>query len=180
MKHRALHLLDRLVFVILLTLLVALGLGVRSIHAQPAATAPITQAADAGTFAAIVTPAATTTTQNPDTTPAANPAADTSATAAGTTQADKPARQLPPAAADAITALLTSYPKLALALSIYATLAGLYQVLIAFAHKRAAETSDISDDQWIASLEAKTWFKVLDRIFYFGGYLGAWSGGKKL
>ena len=66
------------------------------------------------------------------------------------------------------------------ALSIFGTVSMAYQALIAFAHKRAAETADPADDAWIASLETKAWFRVLDRIFYWGGYLGAKLGGKKL
>lgn len=66
------------------------------------------------------------------------------------------------------------------ALSIFATVSLAYQALIAFAHKRAAETADLDDDKWIASLEAKAWFRILDKIFYWGGYLGAKIGGKKL
>lgn len=66
------------------------------------------------------------------------------------------------------------------ALSIFGTVSMAYQALIAFAHKRAAETADLADDQWLASLDKKAWFRVLDRIFYWGGYLGAKLGGKKL
>lgn len=66
------------------------------------------------------------------------------------------------------------------ALSIYATVSLAYQALIAWAHKRAAETADVADNQWIASLEAKAWFRILDRFFYWGGYLGSRMGGKKL
>lgn len=65
-------------------------------------------------------------------------------------------------------------------LSIFATVSIAYQGLIAFAHKRAAETADVADDKWIASLEAQTWFRILDKVFYWGGYLGAKFGGKKL
>lgn len=66
------------------------------------------------------------------------------------------------------------------ALSIFATVSIAYQSLIAFAHKRAAETVDLKDDQWLASLDAKPWFRILDRVFYWGGYLGSRLGGKKL
>lgn len=128
------------------------GFAVTIANAQNFAPAPIALAADDGLNAALATPA-----------PAVSPA---------------PA--LTPAQADTLTSLLTAHPRLAAALSIYATLAGLYQLLIAFAHKRAAETTSVTDDQWLASLEAKTWFRVLDRIFYWGGYLGSWSGGRKL
>jgi hypothetical protein len=104
------------------------------------------------------------------------------------------AESVPPAAAAAstgnltapddlntqLTSLLTAHPRVAAALALFATLSGLYQVLIAFAHKRAAESTSPADDKWIADLEAKRWFRVLDRVFYWGGYLGAWGGGKKL
>ena len=66
------------------------------------------------------------------------------------------------------------------ALSIFGTVSIGYQALIAWAHQRAAATTDDSDDKWIAALEAKAWFRVLDKIFYWGGYLGAKLGGKKL
>jgi len=66
------------------------------------------------------------------------------------------------------------------ALSIFATVSLAYQALIAFAHKRAAETADLADDKWIASLEAQAWFRILDKVFYWGGYLGAKVGNRKL
>ncbi len=66
------------------------------------------------------------------------------------------------------------------ALSIFGAVSIGYQAVIAWAHKRAAETADPADDQWIASLEAKAWFRILDKIFYWGGYLGTKAGGRKL
>jgi cytochrome c-type biogenesis protein CcmH/NrfG len=66
------------------------------------------------------------------------------------------------------------------ALSIFGTVSIGYQALIAWAHQRAAATADPKDDQWIAELETKAWFRILDRVFYWGGYLGAKLGGKKL
>ena len=79
-----------------------------------------------------------------------------------------------------ITAASAKFPWLISALSVFAVVANVYQALITYAHKRAAETADLKDDHWIASLEAKWWFRVLDRIFYWGGYAGARFGGKKL
>lgn len=84
-----------------------------------------------------------------------------------------------PAAGDLLSTLgLPSW--VVTALSVFATVSIAYQALIAFAHKRAAETADVADDKWMASLESKTWFKILDKVFYWGGYLGAKVGGKKL
>lgn len=85
------------------------------------------------------------------------------------------------AAVTAIHAVATYIPSwLATALSIFGTVSIGYQALIAWAHKRAAETADTMDDNWLASLERKAWFRILDRIFYWGGYLGAKTGGRKL
>jgi hypothetical protein len=66
------------------------------------------------------------------------------------------------------------------ALSIFGAVSIAYQAVIAWAHERAAATADPADDQWIASLEKKAWFRILDRLFYWGGYVGAKLGGKKL
>ncbi len=66
------------------------------------------------------------------------------------------------------------------ALSIFGAVSIAYQAVIAWAHKRAAETADPADDQWLASLEAKPWFRILDRVFYWGGYAGSKLGGRKL
>ncbi|HSI08818.1 MAG TPA: hypothetical protein VK985_09505 [Rariglobus sp.] len=79
-----------------------------------------------------------------------------------------------------ITAASAKFPWIVSALSIFAVVANVYQAVITFAHKRAAETADLKDDHWIATLEAKWWFRILDRIFYWGGYAGARFGGKKL
>ena len=65
-------------------------------------------------------------------------------------------------------------------LTVFGALTVVYQALIAWAHQRAAATADDADDKWLASLEAKPWFRLLDRIFYWGGYLGAKLGGRKL
>lgn len=56
----------------------------------------------------------------------------------------------------------------------------IWQVLIVWLHKRAAETADDDDDKWVAALEEKAWFRWCDRFFYWGGYLGSRLGGKKL
>lgn len=66
------------------------------------------------------------------------------------------------------------------AVSIFGTFSLAAQGFIGWMHKRAAETASPDDDAWIAKAEASTWFKVIDRIIYFGGYLGSWFGGKKL
>ncbi|EIP96885.1 hypothetical protein OpiT1DRAFT_01312 [Opitutaceae bacterium TAV1] len=65
-------------------------------------------------------------------------------------------------------------------LTIYGTLSLAYQALIAWWHKRVAETADTADDQWTEKLTSATWFKILDKVFYFGGYIGSALGGKKL
>ena len=88
--------------------------------------------------------------------------------------------ELPAVVVEVINNLSVKFSWLPTALSIYASLALGWQVVIAFAHNWAAKTSDTKDDQWISKLEAFWWFRVLDRVFYFGGYFGAWKGGKKL
>lgn len=65
-------------------------------------------------------------------------------------------------------------------LSIYGTLSLLWQAVNAWWHKRIAETTTDDDNQWTDKLAKAWWFRVLDKAFYFGGYIGAWKGGKKL
>lgn len=87
----------------------------------------------------------------------------------------------PTVGGDLVDLLIAKAPGwVGVALSIFGGLSVAYQAVIAWAHKRAAETADPADDAWIASLEAKGWFRLLDRVFYWGGYLGARIGGKKL
>jgi len=104
---------------------------------------------------------------------AAAPAADAVAVTAAQPE-------LPAAAVGIIDTLVLKFPWLTTVLSIYATAAIGWQLIIAFAHNWAAKTSDVKDDQWIAKLEAFWWFRAADKFFYFGGYFGAWKGGKKL
>ncbi|AHF89516.1 hypothetical protein OPIT5_03765 [Opitutaceae bacterium TAV5] len=66
------------------------------------------------------------------------------------------------------------------ALTIYGTASLAYQALVAWWHKRVADTTETTDDDWTDKLESATWFKILDKIFYFGGYIGSALGGKKL
>lgn len=87
-----------------------------------------------------------------------------------------PAPEIP----SVVTTLLAEHAWLTTALAIFGALSVAYQAVLAWAHKRAAETADLDDDKWLASLEAKPWFKFLDRLFYWGGYLGAKFGGRKL
>ncbi len=82
--------------------------------------------------------------------------------------------------ADFAAGLLAQYSWASTALAIFGALTIVYQTLIAWAHQRAAATASDADDKWLASLEAKWWFRLLDRIFYWGGYLGAKLGGRKL
>lgn len=81
---------------------------------------------------------------------------------------------------DVVAGLLSQHTWASTALAIFGALSVVYNALITYAHQRAAATADLDDDKWIASLEEKRWFRILDRIFYFGGYLGAKLGGRKL
>lgn len=103
-------------------------------------------------------------------------AQDATSTPAAVTAAGVPTAEIP----SALVELLTKYSWASTALAVFGALSVVYQALIAWAHKRAAETTETEDDQWLASLEAKWWFRTLDRLFYWGGYLGAKLGGKKL
>jgi hypothetical protein len=110
----------------------------------------------------------------------AQAAADTATTAAAAGAASAQPTS-PTVGGDILAALSGLIPGwLVTTLSIFGTISIGYQALIAFAHQRAAATTDDADDKWIAALEAKAWFRVLDKIFYWGGYLGAKLGGKKL
>lgn len=96
-----------------------------------------------------------------------------------------PAVTTPPPEASAVSAILSAFSDkipgwLVTAVSIFGTFSLAAQAFIGWMHKRAAETSSPDDDAWIAKAEASTWFKIVDRIIYFGGYIGSWSGGKKL
>lgn len=79
-----------------------------------------------------------------------------------------------------VTGLLAQFPWASSVLAAIGVAGTLYNVLITWAHQRAAATASDTDDKWLASLESKWWFRLLDRVFYFGGYLGARLGGKKL
>lgn len=110
----------------------------------------------------------------------------TSAYAQAADLADSTAQIAKPAAAaistgiDILDAFLVKAPWIGTVLWIYGALSVAYQALIAWAHKKAAETPDARDNEWLASLEAKWWFRILDRVFYWGGYIGARLGGRKL
>lgn len=99
--------------------------------------------------------------------------------AAATAAAAQPAH--PTVGGDILAAIRDHVPGwLTTALTIFGTVSLAAQGFIGWAHKRAAETTSPDDDAWIAKAEASAWFRVIDRIIYFGGYLGSWSGGKKL
>jgi hypothetical protein len=79
-----------------------------------------------------------------------------------------------------ITPLVAKWPWVSTVLLAFGGFSAVWNAVIAFLHQRAAATTDVQDDNWVASLEAKWWFRLCDRIAYCGGYLGAWLGGKKL
>lgn len=83
-------------------------------------------------------------------------------------------------ATSVVIGFLASHAWLSSVLAAFGALSVGYQAVIAWAHQRAAATADDADDKWLASLEARPWFKILDRLFYWGGYLGSALGGKKL
>ena len=94
-----------------------------------------------------------------------SPAVPLAAPITPATDASSPALATSPAAAGDLLSTLGLPSWLVTGLSIFATVSIAYQGLIAFAHKRAAETATPADDQWIASLEAKTWFRILIQKF---------------
>jgi hypothetical protein len=108
------------------------------------------------------------------------PAATPAPVAAPSVATTAPQPELPAAAVGVIDGLVAKFPWLAKVLSIYAAAAIGWQLLVGLAHNWAARTTDLNDDQWVAKLDTLWWFKILDRFFYFGGYAGAYAGGKKL
>ncbi len=81
---------------------------------------------------------------------------------------------------DLLVQVVTKYPRVAAVILLYALAAAIWQAIIGVLHQRAAATSDPTDDTWLATLEGKTWFRFIDCLFYWGGYLGSLLGGRKL
>ncbi|RRJ97809.1 hypothetical protein Ga0100231_004955 [Opitutaceae bacterium TAV4] len=104
-----------------------------------------------------------------------------SAVFAATTPVDSLVAALPESVQGIAASLLAKVPSwIFTILTVYGTLSLAYQALIAWWHAHIAETTSETDNQWTDKLTSATWFKILDKFFYFGGYIGSALGGKKL
>lgn len=87
---------------------------------------------------------------------------------------------LPAEAATIISSVAEKFPWITTVFFFYGIAGSFWQVVITFAHKHVASTAHPEDDAWLKGLEEKAWFRILDKFFYWGGYLGAALGKRKL
>lgn len=73
---------------------------------------------------------------------------------------------------------IAKWPSVMAVLTVWGTLSAIYQTIIGAWHTRVAATAGTDDDEFTKKLEGSILFKIFDRIFYFGGYIGTFLGSK--